>query len=120
MDRYKEWYKLSLELKILKEKEAALRRELCAEQFNGLVGSFKAVYDTVAYEVTCTSRITRSLDKTVYMAIEDELSDLEKECVKHTPSLVATAYKHLPEDSLLHSAVTEKPAMPTMKLTWKA
>lgn len=117
ISKYLKWLNMSDRLKALKKEEAALRRELCSDLFNGKQGNFKEVYNDKGVHVVATSKLTNNLDERVLQSLMGGLSDVEKACIKWKPSLVAAHYKVLPEDSILHEAVTAKPAMPTLSVT---
>jgi hypothetical protein len=119
MDRYMEWYQLSLELKQLKEKEMKLRKELCEDMFDGKVGRFVVTKDTPDYKVKATSKVTTQLDEDVLKDMYDDLSEIERAAVKFKPSLVAKQYNKLSVESMLHEAVIQKPATPTLKIDFK-
>lgn len=116
MDKYEEWFAMSLMLKDIKAKEAIARRELCSELFDGRVGDFKVVHETATYKVVAKSGVSRSLDADAYEAIEDDLTPQDREAIRFKPSLVKKLYDKLPKDSLLHEIITEKPSMPTMTM----
>lgn len=119
MDKYETWYKMSLELKRIKAEEAALRRELCEELFDGKVGEFRVKEEFDDYIVTAESKVTRKLDSPQLDSIWDQLSPAEQGAIIHKPSLVLRNYRKLPDHCLLHSCITESPAMPTLKLEVK-
>ena len=114
--KLKKWYELSQKVKELKAKEQRLRREICEEMFDGKLGEFAVGREYGNYSVKATSRVTRSIDETVLESIEEDLTAQELSCIKRKASLVLASYKKLPGDSLLYEAITEKPAMPSLKL----
>lgn len=119
MDQIELWYKAQQDLKELKAHEAKLRRAICEDMFDGQQGSFKVKISNAAYDIVATSRITTSLDMSVYEGLVNRLSEAELACIKYKPSLIAKNYKQLPPLSLLDEAIVTKPAMPTLKLTVK-
>ncbi len=111
------WYEMSVLLKQTKTREAELRRELC-EAFIGetemVKGRVTVKGDERHLAWKAVQALSFSIDAASLHAMWSELSEVEKECIKHTPGLNLTAYKKLPEDSLLHEAVISKLAMPTL------
>ena len=118
MDRYLEWHILDANLKRLKKEEADLRRKLCADLFEGRQGNFKAIEEHDGIKVTATSKTTTKLDVEAYNQIHGELTQEDKNCVEFKPTLKKRDYNKLSEDSLLHEAIVEKPAMPTLKVEY--
>ena len=119
-EKYIKWHKMAEELKELKKAEQILRRELCDELFDGKHGEFTVSRDTDNFSVTAKSRVTRSIDELVLDTIEAELSPQEQACIKRKASLVLAPYRKLPETSILKEAITEKPAMPSLSITFSA
>ncbi len=110
MSKLLEWQKLQEQLKVLKDKELALRREICSEILGGRRGeiSEKSVYEGIPVRVKMT--VTRNVDEDVLNTLWTELSESEKMAIKFKPSVVLAEYIKLKEDSLLHEAVTVKPS----------
>ena len=116
MNKFLQWKEMSDSLSAIKADEAALRRELCAELLGDKQGNFKETLEEQGLRVVATSKTSTSLDERVLQQLMGGLSDAEKSCVKYKPSLIAAMYKVLPEGSILHEAVTVKPAMPTLSV----
>ena len=112
------WKELATRLKSLKEEEADLRRDICAELIAGVemkngIATYKG--NVEGYDVTAKQSLSFSLDVAALGTIWDELSQAEQDCIELKPTLKIGPYKKLPEDSLLHEAVVSRLAMPTLK-----
>lgn len=118
-DKYMEWYSLLMKLQDIKEQEMKLRKELCENLFNGKVGRFVVTDKFPEFKAKATSKVTTSLDEDVLKEMYEELSELEQAAIKFKPTLVAKQYNKLPLTSLLHEAVIQKPATPTLKIDFK-
>lgn len=116
MDKYHAWQTVSLALKELKDQEGLLRRELCEELFAQNVGKKKAVFEADGYRVTATPKSSVKFDEDVLQSLYVDFNDVEKATIKFKASLVKAKYDKLPEDSMVHECLTEKPGMPTLKL----
>jgi len=66
--------------------------------------------------VKAENGVSFNLDEPLVNQMFSELSDAEKSALVFKPSLILKVYKKLPENSLLHSAVTVKPSAPTLKI----
>ena len=111
------WKDMSVRLKKLKDDEAELRRDICAELVAGIemkkgIATYKG--NVEGFDITAKQALGYSLDIAALGVIWDSLSDLEIACIKMEPKIVIGNYKKLPEDSLLHEAVISKMAMPTL------
>ncbi len=105
-------------LKKIKTDESNLRKSL-AESILGVDQFIKGIRKTNrvegGYTFAINQKMNYKLDEGILSALWKELSDEERACINYKPSLSIAAYKKLPEDSLLHEAITTKPAMPTIK-----
>jgi len=110
------WQEMVTELKELKAKEMKARLMLCGFILGGEVGEFKDVTLLDGYKITTNSKVSRKLDEGVLSALMSDMTDTDKNAVRFKPSLDLRAYRKLPDDSLLHEAVTVSPATPTLKL----
>ena len=111
------WKELELSLKVLKSKEADMRRVICSYIINKkeMVKGRVTVKDRVeGYDVKATQTLNYSFDLAVLGTVWKELTQAEKDCVKMKPEIVLGDYKKLPDDSLLHEAVITKLGMPTL------
>lgn len=117
--KYKKWLGLQQQLAKIKAEELMLRKEICADLFDGEQGEFKVNKETRNLIVVATSKVTRSLDNEALSTMMSDLSDEEKDCVKFKPSLDTRKWRKLPEDCLLNQAVIEKPATPTLTVEVK-
>lgn len=112
------WKELSTRLRALKEEEADLRRDICAEliaqteMVNG-IATYKG--NVEGYDVIAKQSLSFSLDIAVLDSIWDGLTQAEQDCVEMKPTLKIGPYKKLPEDALLHEAIVTRMAMPTLK-----
>jgi hypothetical protein len=101
LSKIKDWIDLSETLKVIKEAEMRLRKELCVDILQGLAFPCKKTVTLDGIEVKAENGISYGIDEAA---------------VKYKPSLVMAAYKKLPKDSLLHEVVTSKPTAPTLKV----
>lgn len=116
------WVEVSERLKILKEEEAQLRRDICAELIAGTAmdkGKAKVTSIMNNYKVVAVQSLSYSIDKTILRAIWADLTVVEKECIKTEPRVWETKYKNLGEHSLLHEAITSRLGMPTLKAEYR-
>jgi len=114
--KLEKWAEASAKLKLYKEQEAKLRREICNEVFNGKIGEFTTKGEYEGTPIKAKSVLNRVIDKASLGAIWEELSDVEKEAIKLEPKLVMSAYRKIPEDSLFHQAIIVKPGMPQLEI----
>ncbi len=114
--RFVEWNEISKQLKALKTKESSMRKELCEEIFKGRVGNFKEKIELDGFLITAKSKTSTKLDESVLNSVWEKLTPVEKAAIKFKPDLVAKKLKDLDENCLLMQAITEKPAMPTLKI----
>lgn len=115
------WKKLQTELKITKANEATARREIC-EAIGTDVDLSEKGRATVkthlqGFNLKAVYTLSYSIDKAALASVWDKLSPAERDAIKLVPELKLADYKKLPEDALLHEAVTAKPAMPTLEAT---
>lgn len=115
-----EWRELAVKLKVIKSKEATMRREICgvlmADQD---ISSGRATVKThlEGFNLKAVQTLSYSLDKAALGSVWNSLSEVEKSAIKMVPEIKLKEYKALPADSLLHEAITSKPAMPTLEAT---
>jgi len=114
IDHFLAWKKLSKDLKELKETEAKARRVLVQQILGEPTGAVKEIVNLDGFKIVAQVKINRSLDLTILNAMYDELNEAEKNALKYKPTLVAAKYKMIPKDSLLHDAVIDKLAMPSL------
>lgn len=117
MSIIKEWYDAQKKLKIYKEIEANLRREIVGklvepyEMVKGVVRNEDIIH---GYKLKGEQKLSYKLDVDILREIWADLSKEEKECIKTKPVLWESGYKKLPKNSRLHEAVISKLAMPTL------
>lgn len=116
-DKYVDWLELSNKLKKTKADELKMRKELCADIFGMTPAPAKKKFVTESgYEVKAESNVNHKLDKDVVNQLFKDFTDADKNALKFIPDLVMKFYKTLPEDSILHEAVTVNPSTPTLKV----
>lgn len=114
------WSKLAQEVKDLKDKEMALRKELCSDFIQEVPAAdigkitFRTVIDNI--KVKAEQPLNYKIDVEVLAALWKELSKEELECIKLKPTLVESSYKKLDKDALLHEAITTTLAAPTLTI----
>lgn len=116
VEKLKVWIKMSDDLKNLKEKEAKLRIELCEEFLKGKVPPCKAKQIVENIEIEAVRGVSHKVDESVVTQLFSEFSDEEKNVFKFKPDVKLKEYKKLSKNSIVHEAITVKPAMPTIKI----
>lgn len=114
-----EWKQLQTTLKITKANEATARREICDEVGAGIDLSEKG-RETVrthvqGFDLKAVFTLNYSLDLDMLAQVWPQLNEADKAAVKMKPTLHEPTYKKLPDESLLHTAITTKPAAPTLE-----
>lgn len=118
--KIEEWLTVSNGLKALKEKELKLRREVALEMAKGSTGEFKVHAEYELFDIQAEFKMNRKVDAITIHAMFEGLNDHEKACIKFDPKLNLSQYRKLPDDSMLHEAVTETPSpTPVLKVTMK-
>jgi len=110
-----EQHELANQLKVLKEREANVRRQICDELLNNKApGTHKFTFDNII--VKATKKLTYSLDQEMVesMIAEGDLSPAELDAIKTKYELSLTAYKKIEIPGILDDAITVKDAMPTL------
>ena len=116
-DKYETWLELSRKLKILKAKEMKMRIELCGDVKGVKPAPFKRKFiNENGFEIEVDYKVKLKLDKISVNQLYKDLSDKDKNALKYEPEIVPGKYKELPDDSLLHEAITETPSAPTLKV----
>lgn len=114
-----EWEFAANDLKLAKDHEAKLRL-VCVDELIGsrdvYEGSDKTTFDS--FIAVLTARVNRNVDATALESIWEDLTEEEKACINYKPRLNLAKYRKLPDDSILHSVITESPGVPTLKLDW--
>jgi len=116
LDDYLYWRNVAQQLTTLKAKEVKLRRELCNGLFEGRIGSFTVKKDIDDWQITAVSKTTLKLDQEAASAMYGDLTDAEKNSLKSELKIVKKFFDALPADAILFDAITEKPAMPSLKV----
>lgn len=112
---YDSWLEASSKLKHFKAEELKLRNKIVdALITNEVKGSIK--FKKGNYNIVVGLGINQSLDEPVLDTIYDELTDLEKNCIKYKASLIAKEMKELDGSEKLFQAITEKPRQATLKI----
>lgn len=112
----KEWMQLQAQLKEIKAREMSLRKEICSAILKDTPLPVRKKYEVNGLVLEVDGKVTYSLDATVVNSLFDDLEDADKSSLDFKPSLKLREYKKLPESSLLHEAVTIKPAAPVLKI----
>lgn len=113
--KIKEWQVLYDTLKTIKEKEKELRIAITSEILDG---SLKPVTVNIGdFVVKATPSINRSVDEATYVAIFDELSDLERSAIRSKLEVNKRVMDTLPGDSILFEAITSKPGLSKLEVT---
>lgn len=111
-----QWKQMSKDLAELKREEMKLRKTICNKILNGMGRPATKTVKIAGERVQAKALVTLNLDESSLNAFFKELNDQEKSAVKYKPGLIMARYKDLPGSSLLHEAVIEKPAAPTLKI----
>ncbi len=110
------WLKAKNKLKFYKESEKELRISICKEVLDQKLKGTKKLTIDGKYIVKATAKTNKAIDEGVLTTIWDELDGIEKNCIKYKPSIVASNYKLLPENSALNRAITEKPGLSSLSI----
>ena len=114
-----EWEYTANELKLLRKKEADMRRVLVDELLkHSDTQEGRDVTEFVQFNAVVNIKVNRNVDDAALTSIINDLSDDERASIVYKPSLDMRRYRKLPDSSILHSVVTAKPGMPTLKLDW--
>jgi len=111
-----QWIEVQKQLSSLKTIELNLRKKVIAKYPGELGTSHAKVDKDVSLKIT--RGVSRTVDNEVLSQIYADLSDEEKECVVYKPSLSLTKYNDLPNGSVLSTAVTTKPSLPSIKVIY--
>jgi hypothetical protein len=115
----RKWYKMSVDLKKLKNDEMSLRKKICKSLFGeGVRDEDKTIKFGMpsGISVQATSKVSIKIDEAVLREIYGDLSLSEQSAVVYKPNLVMAGYKALAKDSLFHEAISIQPASPTLKV----
>ena len=112
-EKLEEHRNLNIQLKAIKEKEAALRRALCDELLKGKqVGTHN--FNVAGLKVKAVKGVSMRIDAKIDV---DELSDEEKNLIRWKPELKVGDYKKTTSDtSRLDEYVIVTPSMPTLSI----
>ena len=117
MEKIDKWKETLAKLKKYKKEEIKLRKEICEEMFKGKTGEFTVTLELEnGMYAKAYSKVSRVVDKGVLTAIWSEMSEKEKQVFKMKPALQIKAYRELPTYSIVHEAITEKPATPVLEV----
>ena len=110
------------QLKKYKKLELELRNKIISKyKFDSMEGIQKKGLATKDFsaEIAITRKLTRKLDADAVESLWSTMSEEERDAINHKPSLDLKAYKDLVETGtigVLHQAITETPAQPTLKV----
>lgn len=114
LEKIEKWVDLYEQLKILKDQEVNLRKEICEEIFNGERKTKKV--NIGPYKVKAVYKINSRIDEAAYTNLEPMLSTQEKEAIRIKFDLVQSKMKKLDLDSLLMQCIIQKPGTPTLEV----
>lgn len=99
--QYEQWKHLQEELKRIKKEELTLRKQIVQEYKvdQNATGTFHV--EIFGDEVKIAQADTLKLDIPMLKAVWASLSEEEKLCIEHKPTLIKAEYKKLPNDSVL-------------------
>jgi len=123
MNKFDTWLQLKEQLDEVKEREAELRRELCAELLAEKTmanGRMSVTTMIEGYKWNAVQALNYKVSSEILQVIWPELTESERDAIRWVPELSLRIYKALPEDSILHEAVTTSLAMPQLKAELKA
>ena len=115
------WHEMATLLKVTKDREAELRRELCDELIGGAPMdkgrvTVKGIDSDSNLQFTAVQTLSHRVDTSILDTLWSSMTELDKNAVVYKPALALAAYKKLPLNSLLHEAVITTLAMPTLKV----
>lgn len=118
-EKYLKWLKTYSAYKKLEAEELKLRKEICYDILQNRTPPITIIKlsDNNKWRLKTRQSVRYNIDEPVFTVIKDSLSIQEKRAIKHKPTLKLKEYKQLPEDSLLHQAIIEKPTTPELKIT---
>ena len=107
---------IQAQLKIIKAEEIKLRRALAETLLDSAdIGTHTTT--SGAFICKATKKVSYSLDRELLDEIWNDLSLVEREAIDLKPSLKMKEYKTL-ESGLLDEAITVKPAMPSIEISY--
>jgi len=115
--KVKEWHRLATLLKEAKQSEMQLRKDICIHMLKDIAkkGSKSGVIGNLKLKAKVDMAIKVS-DEAVLDQIWDELTELERDCIKHKPEVIKSRFNDLDEDSMIMIALEEKPSAPTLEV----
>jgi hypothetical protein len=116
MGIFEEWKELQKDLKRIKAREMELRKEICANILEGIELPASKKLEHAGERITAKQTLSYAIDESTLNTMWADLSNEEQSAIRFKPNLAMREYKKLPEDSILHEAVTCKPAAPTLKV----
>jgi len=97
-----------------KEEELRLRKEVLSH-FKEQKAGTTTYYVSDGSRLKVTKGVNYTVDEDMFSLIEDDLQDDELDAVRVKHELRLREYNKLPEDSILRTAVTAKPALPSVE-----
>jgi len=109
------WEGAKARLDSAKTDEMELRKKICSEILS--IGQSGAVKTTIGgFVVTATGKLNNKIDKEQLIAIQNDLSQAEKDCINWKPAIVAKEYKKLGVKSILHQVITTTEGTPSLAI----
>jgi len=121
MGTLEDWYRISQELKTLKQIELDMRRELFMEYFADPVEGTNVVDIDGGWQLVGGYPFTRTIDPAALDAVIEQLGNTLDNVVVFKPSLSVTGYRKLDDDArlILDQALVIKPGTPTLTIRKK-
>lgn len=110
-----EWEVAQKNMRVAKGVEMELRLEICTE-LAGDLPSGTHTFDIGIYKVKVANKLNYSIDKDIYLAIKDLLSEEEAESIRIKYELDMRNYKKSIQHEILDQAIVVKPGTPTLNL----
>jgi hypothetical protein len=120
LEQVEKWRALAARATKLKLEEQELRAEICNELTEGqaaIKGMIRVKFELGDYKYTAEQGLTYKLDQDVLLSIWNDLTETDQACIQRKPTLWESGYKKLPDNSLLHEAVSTRHSMPSFKFT---
>lgn len=114
-----EWSSINIELKVLKEKEMLLRKQIVDSCFPKPKEGSNTLDLANDWKLKCNYKLSRKVDKAAIKSVLAEMPEgSEEKLINYKPELKLTAYKNLPKEEckVFDQLLTIKPGTPSLEL----
>lgn len=109
------WEKAKDALAAAKKTEMDLRMKVCGSIL-GSKAKGTVHFKKFGLDATAVAKLNLKVDKDILKTIFKDLNADEKASIKYKPELKSKEYEALPENSILHKAVTSKAGTPALSI----